>query len=350
MPARIIKSGTTMDFPGRFIVLLVTAAVFAPGQSVYPIGNVFKPEATPAESIYNVSLLMLAICAAIFLVVGGLLLFTIVRFRRHKMDNSREPAQIYGSNRIEIAWTVIPVLIVIVLSMATARAVVEVQNKRMPPDALKATVVGHQWWWEIRYPELGIVTADELHVPQSTLAKPAHTFLKLQSADVAHSFWVPQLSGKVDLIPGITNSMWLDPRRTGIYLGNCAEYCGTQHANMLIRVIVDSPADFEKWAASQKVNASSDPHLEAARAAFLSLNCINCHTVSGTAAAGTFGPDLSHVMSRTTLGAGVLPNTAENLRAWVRDPQAIKRGNLMPNMQLNSRELDQVVTYLASLK
>ena len=339
-----------MDSPVRFTGFLFATAVFAPGQSVYSIANMFKPQATPADSIYNISMLMLAICAAIFLVVGGLLAFTIVRFRRPKVDNSREPVQVYGSNRIEIAWTVIPVLIVIVLSMATARAVVEVQNKRMPPDALKATVVGHQWWWEIRYPELGIVTANELHVPQSTMAKPAHTLLKLQSADVAHSFWVGQLSGKVDLIPGITNSMWLDPRQTGIYLGNCAEYCGTQHANMLIRVIVDPPADFEKWVAAQKLNASSDPQLEAARSAFLSLNCINCHTVSGTAAAGTFGPDLTHLMSRTTLASGMIPNTAENLRAWVKDPQAIKHGNLMPNMQLNPRELDEVVTYLASLK
>jgi cytochrome c oxidase subunit II len=339
-----------MESSARLTGLLFASTVFALGQNVFPIANMFKPEATPADSIYNVSMLMLAICAAIFLVVGGLLAFTIVRFRRRETDNSSEPVQIYGSNRIEIAWTVIPILIVIVLSMATARAVVEVQNKRMPPDALKATVVGHQWWWEIRYPELGIVTANELHVPQSTLAKPAHTFLKLQSADVAHSFWVPQLSGKMDLIPGITNSMWLDPRRTGIFLGNCAEYCGTQHANMLIRVIVDSPADFEKWAAAQKLNAASDPQLEVARAAFLSLNCINCHRVSGTAAKGTFGPDLSHLMSRTTLGAGVAPNTPGNLRAWVKDPQAIKRGNLMPNMQLNPRELDEVVSYLASLK
>ena len=339
-----------MDSPSRLIRLLFATAAFALGQSVYPVANMFDPKATPADSIYNVSMLMLAVCAGIFLVVGGLLAFTIVRFRRRGTDNSREPAQVYGSNRIEIAWTVIPILIVLVLSMATARAVVEVQNKRMPPDALKVTVVGRQWWWEIRYPELGIVTANELHVPLSTAAKPAHTLLKLESADVAHSFWVPQLSGKVDLIPGITNAMWLDPRQAGIFLGNCAEYCGTQHANMLIRVIVDSPADFEKWAAAQKLNASSDPQVEAARSKFLSLNCINCHTVSGTAATGTFGPDLSHLMSRTTLGSGVLPNTVENLRAWVKDPQAIKRGNLMPNMQLNTRELDEVVTYLASLK
>src|SRR5258707_7826139 len=269
-----------MESPSRLTGLLFATAAFALGQSAHPVANMFKPQATPADSVYNVSMLMLAICAAIFLVVGGLIVFTIVRFRSRKMDDSREPVQVYGSNRIEIAWTVIPVLIVVVLSMATARAVVEVQSKRMPPDALKVTVVGHQWWWEIRYPELGIVTANELHVPLSTVAKPAHTFLKLESADVAHSFWVPQLNGKVDLIPGITNTMWLDPRQAGIFLGNCAEYCGTQHANMLIRVIVDSAADFENWAAAQKRNASSDPQVEAARSRFLSLNCINCHTVS----------------------------------------------------------------------
>src|SRR5262249_40975495 len=154
---------------------------------------------------FNVSMLMLAICAGIFIVVGGLLAFSIVRFRRRKMDDGREPAQVYGSNRIEIAWTVIPILIVLTLGMATARAVVEVQNKRMPADALKATVIGHQWWWEIRYPDLGIVTANELHVPLSTTAKPAVTALRLESADVAHSFWVPQLAGKTDLIPGVTN-------------------------------------------------------------------------------------------------------------------------------------------------
>jgi cytochrome c oxidase subunit 2 len=325
-------------------------SVVAFGQSVHSVANMFKPQATPADSVYSVSMLMLAICAAIFLVVGGLLAFTIVRFRRRKMDDSREPAQVYGSNRIEIAWTVIPVLIVLVLGMATARTVMEVQNKRMPANALKVTVVGHQWWWEFRYPELGIVTANELHVPLSTAAKAAHTLLKLESADVAHSFWMPQLAGKTDVIPGITNTMWIDPRQEGIFLGNCAEYCGTQHANMLLRVIVEPFADFEKWAAAQKVDAVSDPRLESARARFLSTSCINCHAVSGTTATGTFGPDLSHLMSRATLGSGVIPNTPENLRSWVKDPQAIKRGNLMPNMQLNSRELNEIVLYLSSLK
>jgi cytochrome c oxidase subunit 2 len=333
----------------RLAVLSYAMAFVALGQSVHPVGNIFDPRATPAESVYRLSLLVLAVCAAIFLVVAGLLTFTIVRFRR-KANDGREPAQVYGSNRIEIAWTVIPILIVFVLTMVTARVVVAIQNKPAPADALQATVIGHQWWWEIRYPGLGIVTANELHVPVSTAAKPALTFLKLESADVAHSFWVPQLSGKTDLIPNRTNTMWIDPREEGTFLGNCAEYCGTQHANMLLRVIAQSPADFEKWAAAQKLDASPDSRMESGRATFLSLSCVSCHTVSGTSARGKFGPDLSHLMSRATLGSGVIPNTRENLRAWVKDPQAIKPGNLMPNMQLDSRELDEVVTYLSSLK
>jgi len=339
-----------MNVSLRTVSALVATAEFSFGQNVHSIANVFKPQATPANSVYNVSMLMLAICAAIFVVVGGLLTFTIVRFRSRKADDPREPAQVYGSNRIEIAWTVIPVLIVLVLGMATARAVVEVQGKRMPADALKVTVIGHQWWWEFRYPDLGIVTANELHVPLSMAAKPAVAALRLESADVAHSFWVPQLAGKTDVIPGITNHMWIDPQQEGIFLGNCAEYCGMQHANMLLRVVVEPAADFEKWAAAQKMDAGSDARLESARTTFLSLNCINCHTVSGTIATGTFGPDLSHLMSRATLASGMVPNTPENLRAWVKDPQAIKHGTLMPNMQLNSRELDEVVKYLSSLK
>ncbi|MFZ0591256.1 MAG: cytochrome c oxidase subunit II [Bryobacteraceae bacterium] len=333
----------------RFVILSCLVAVAACGQAVHSVGNIFEPRATPAESVYHLSLLVIAVCAAIFLAVAAVLTYTIVRFRR-KVDDRREPAQVYGSDQIEIAWTVVPILIVFVLTMATARVVSAIQNKRASANALQITVVGHQWWWEIRYPALGVVTANELHVPVSTTANPALAFLRLESADVAHSFWVPQLSGKTDLIPNHPNTMWIDPRQEGTFLGNCAEYCGTQHANMLLRVIVQSPANFAKWAASQRQQAFFDGRLEAARTAFLSLSCVNCHSVSGTLAAGTFGPDLSHVMSRDTLGAGVIPNSVENLRAWVKDPQAIKPGNLMPNMQLNPLELDEVVTYLSSLK
>ena len=144
--------------------------------------------------------------------------------------------------------------------------------------------------------------------------------------------------------------MWIDPREEGTFLGNCAEYCGTQHANMLLRVIVQSPQDFAKWAAAQKEDAVTEAGTAVGRNLFLSLSCVNCHTVKGTAAAGTFGPDLTHLMSRETLASGVVPNTLENLRAWVKDPQAVKPGNLMPDMQLNPHELDEVVSYLSSLK
>jgi cytochrome c oxidase subunit II len=332
------------------VATLCTITVAALAQDVHSVGNIFDPKATPAAAVYHLSLLVMAVCTAIFLVVAGLLTFTVLRFRRRSGDDGHEPAQVYGSNRIEVAWTVIPILIVLVLTMATARVVIAIQNKPAPKDALQVTVIGHQWWWELRYSDLGIVTANELHIPLNTVARSAPTFLTLESADVAHSFWVPQLSGKTDLIPGRTNSMWIDPQQEGTFLGNCAEYCGMQHANMLLRVIVESPADFAKWAADQKVDAAGDSRLDRARATFLSLSCVNCHRVSGTTASGTFGPDLSHLMCRATLGSGVIPNTPGNLRAWVKDPQKIKPGNLMPNMQLNARELDDVVAYLASLK
>ena len=236
------------------------------------------------------------------------------------------------------------------LFLATARTIYDVQGAIPPADALNVTVVGHQWWWEIRYPELGIVTANELHVPVSETSNRRPTFLKLESVDVVHSFWVPQLAGKTDVIPNRENHMWIEPTQTGIYVGNCAEYCGTQHAHMMLRVIVHSAEEFAKWAAEQKQTPADDPQARAGRAVFLSTACVNCHTIQGTTANGNFGPDLTHLMSRQTLGAGTITNTPENLQAWVRDPQHIKSGVLMPNMQLTENELTQVVGYLATLK
>jgi cytochrome c oxidase subunit II len=346
---RALEEFSSMSLFIRLVIFLSSATIAASAQTVHSVANVFKPQATPAEAVYHLSILVLAVCAGIFLVVAGVLTYTIIRFRARR-DDVREPAQVYGSSQVEVAWTVIPILIVFVLAMATARVVSALQDKAAPTGALQVTVVGHQWWWEFRYPALGIVTANELHVPVSTPTNPAPTFLKLVSADVAHSFWVPQLSGKTDLIPNRTNTMWIDPREEGTFLGNCAEYCGTQHANMLLRVIVQSPRDFTKWAAAQKEDAVTEAGTAVGRNLFLSLSCVNCHTVKGTAAAGTFGPDLTHLMSRETLASGVVPNTLENLRAWVKDPQAVKPGNLMPDMQLNPHELDEVVSYLSSLK
>jgi cytochrome c oxidase subunit 2 len=313
------------------------------------IANLFAPRSSPADSIHEVALLALAVCGAIFLVVGGLLAYTIVRFRRRPHDDASEPPQVYGSNQIELAWTVLPVLIVLVLILVTARTIADVQNAPEPTGAVEVTVIGHQWWWEIRYPQLGVVTANELHVPVSDQASSIPTFLKLQSADVAHSFWVPQLAGKTDLIPNRTNQMWIEPRQTGIYLGNCAEYCGTQHAHMLIRVIAQTPDEFARWVSEQQTPASA-PQQQAGRTAFFSTSCVNCHTIQGTTANGKFGPDLTHLMSRQTIGSGVAQNTPENLRAWVRNPQALKTGCLMPNMQLTDDEADQIAAFLLTLE
>jgi len=276
-------------------------------------------------------------------VVFSLLTYVIVKFRRKAGDRGSEPAQVYGSTQIELAWTVIPILIVAVLFAATARVIHAIQDAPKPPTAIEVTVIGHQFWWEFRYPKLGIVTANELHIPASDPAHPTPTFLKLLSADTDHSFWVPELGGKTDLIPNRVNEMWLDPPRPGIYLGQCAQYCGTQHANMLLRVVAQAPDDFKRWAAEQQRPAAGNP-------AFQSLSCVSCHTIKGTPAKGKFGPDLTHLMSRQTLAAGAIANTPENLRQWVKDPQAAKPGSLMPSLQLTDQELGQVVNYLESLQ
>ena len=314
------------------------------------VTNIFNPLSTPGESVYQISILTLAICGVIFLIVSSLLVYTVVRFRQRSNDDHSEPPQIYGSNQIELAWTVFPILIVFVLILVTARTISDVQNATHPPDSLKVTVIGHQWWWEIRYPDLGIVTANELHVPVSDPAKPRRTVLKLQSADVAHSYWVPQLGGKVDLIPNRDNYMWFDPRQTGLYLGNCAEYCGTQHAHMLIRVIVHQQNDFDSWVAEQQKPAVEDNQVTAEQKVFMSTSCVNCHTIRGTIAEGRFGPDLTHLMSRDALGSGTVKNTPDLLRAWVHDPQTLKEGCRMPDMQLSQPVLDQIVAYLSTLK
>jgi len=320
-------------------------------QAADTISSIFAPVSTPAVKEADLAKMVLVLSAVVFVVVAGLLAYSVVRFRAGRGEQGTEPPQVYGSAQVEAAWTVIPIIIVIVLVLATGRVIHEVQAAPEPPNAVRVTVVGRQWWWEIRYPELGVVTANELHVPVSDSAHRQPTFLTLESADVAHSFWVPRVAGKTDLIPNKTNHMWVEPHQPGTYLGQCAEYCGTQHAHMLLRVVAEPPEQFARWVERQRAAAAPvDSAAAAGRRVFLGTACISCHTVGGTVATGRYGPDLTHLMSRETIGAGVEPNTRERLRAWVRNPDDLKHGVLMPAMQLDDEQLDQLVEYLLTLR
>ena len=326
-------------------------AIVSPAISDSPT-NIFAPAGTPAHFIFGLSMLVLGITGAIFFIVAGLLLYALVRFRSRTTDgaNEQEPAQIYGSNQIEISWTVIPILIVVMLFLATARVIYTTEHAPKPAEALDVTVIGHQFWWEYRYPALGVVTANELHVPVSDPKHPLPTYLTMSSADTDHSFWVPRLAGKMDLIPNKINTMWIDPQREGLYLGQCAQYCGVQHAKMLIRVYAETPAAFASWIAHEREPAVQNPGVAKGQAVFEHNACISCHSIRGTVATGRFGPDLTHVGSRNTIASGSVPNTTANLRSFIDNPAHFKPGALMPPMHLDSQALDAVTAYLTTLK
>jgi cytochrome c oxidase subunit II len=329
------------------VCLLSSCSAWAEG----PLGapSIFAPASTPAKTIMDLSWFVLAVTGSIFVTVGGMLAWAIFRYRVRENDDGSEPPQIYGSVQVELAWTVIPVLIVVVLFLTTARIIFAIQDAPKPNAALDVTVVGHQFWWEFRYPKLGIVTANELHVPLSTAQDPKPTFLHLLSADVDHSFWVPELAGKTDLIPNHPNEMWIDPHRAGLFVGQCAQFCGVEHAKMLLRVYVDTPEQFDAWVQQEKEPGVQDARVAAGRHVFETEACTNCHTIAGTAARGTFGPDLTHLASRATLAAGAAMNTPDKLQAWIQDPNALKPGALMPAMQLSNEQIDELVAYLDTL-
>jgi cytochrome c oxidase subunit 2 len=337
---RLIRVGEIAVF------CFLTTSHLAQGQSP----STLAPASTSAHQIFDLSIFVISITSGIFVLVGGLLALALVKFRARKSDPPTEPAQIYGSAQIELAWTVVPVLIVVVLFLTTARIIFAIQDAPKPDTALDVTAIGHQFWWEFRYPKYGVVTANELHIPLSTATMPEPTFLKLTSADVNHSFWVPQLAGKTDLIANHVNTMWIDPQVAGLYLGQCAQFCGSQHALMLLRVYVDTPEQFSAWIKNQQQVGTREAAVAAGRRVFQTQACMNCHTVVGTAATGRFGPDLTHLMSRATLASGAIDNTPGNLRQWIKSPDTFKQGALMPAMQLNNEQLDQLTAYLETLK
>lgn len=332
------------------VLLAGRAAWASPLKVINQTPDIFKYHSTSAHMLFSNAMVVFAITGGIFIVVGGAWLYSIYRFREKPGGETSEPPQIYGSNQIEIAWTVIPIIIVTILFLTTARILFAVQDATIPKGALHVTVVGHQFWWEFRYPKYGFITANELHVPVSSAAEERTTDLSIESADVDHSFWVPALMGKMDNIPNRVSHIWFNPSPVGIYLGQCAQFCGTGHADMLLRVYVQSPKAFQAWVENQQKPAVNDPAVAEGRQLFETQACSSCHTIRGTSARGTFGPDLTHLMSRQTIASGLIPNTEDNLVKWIKDPDAMKPGALMPAMKLSDAQINQIAQYLVTLK
>lgn len=307
--------------------------------------SVLHPATQQGLEILNLFYVMLGVAAVIFSVVAGLVIYACIRFRRRKGDG--EPKPVADNRKLEIIWTVIPSLIVLGLFVATVRVMHEVNPPAAQDQKTDLVITAHQWWWELYYPLSGVKSANELYLPMGR-----QLLLRLYSADVVHDFWVPSLGKKVDVIPNHPNHLWLNIDRPGTYLGTCDEFCGAEHAWMRIRVTGQSAPAFEEWIRHQSEPAQPPSGEKARKGAelFLGLTCANCHNISGTPANGALAPDLTHLASRITLGAGVLENTPRNLLRWIRNPQAIKPGCNMPDLHLPDPEAAALAAYLGELK
>ncbi len=310
---------------------------------MHTMTSVLQPATKQAADILRSFYIVLGVSAFIFAVVAGLTVYAVIRFRRRK---GREPKQFSENVWLEVVWIVVPLLIVAGLFIVTVRTMSQV-NPPVLDNKPVLTVVAHQWWWELHYPQSGVTAANEIHLPVGK-----HLLLKFESADVIHGFWVPSLGQKIDVIPGHPNYMWMTIAHPGLYLGNCSSFCGMGHADMRIRVYAQSPGEFSAWLAHQRQPASPPASVEAARGLeiFKEKNCVNCHAIAGLMTRGRVAPDLTHVGSRTTLAAGTIPNTPENLAKWLKDPQSVKEGVLMPTIGLTTDQIKDLTAYLEGLK
>jgi cytochrome c oxidase subunit 2 len=337
-PSLMARAGLSVP-AGRVIrVGLLTGIGLVAGTGCGRIDG-FTPVTPQGGAI--VSLFTLELILA-FLVSGAVAAAAFyAMFRFGDRPGAPEPIQVHGNTRLELAWTAAPALLLVVLYILTVRTMATVEAEA--EAALRVRVIGHQWWWEYEYPDLGIVTANELHVP---VGRPVR--LELESADVVHNFWIPQFGWKKDNTPNHVTPMNVVVDEPGVYDGACTEFCGTQHAWMRIRAVASPPEQFEVWVARNQQPATVA--VPRGQQVFQQHTCVNCHAIQGVSGARV-GPDLSHFGSRTTIGAGVLENTPENLRAWLIDPQRIKPGALMPGyVDLPDDDLRALVEYLEGLK
>lgn len=315
--------------------------------------NVLGPEGPIAKQLDDLWNPVFAIATVIFVIVELLVLVVAFKFRRR--SDSDSPKQIHGSTALELGWTITPALILLFVGALTLVQIGKLDAIPKGPDVIQVKVTGHQWWWEFEYPGTGIVTANEMHIPTG-----ARIDVRLTSADVIHSFWPPKLAGKLDVVPGKINHMEI--KTAGVepktYFGQCAEYCGLSHANMRLKVVVDTPEDYAKWVEDQTADAgltfADDTDEKSGLDLFKVKGCGGCHAVNGYTA-GKVGPNLTHFMSRKTFAGAIFPNTTEELRAWLRDPTKMKpmdpnRGMGMPNLNLTEDEISDLIAFLQTLK
>ena len=319
--------------------------------------STFSPAGPVAQDQIDLFMWTWYLSIPVMLLVGGVLVYVIVKYRRRAGDDSI-PGQTHGNVMIEIIWTTIPVIIVILIAVPTVRSIFNFQSFiEAGEEDVQINVTGYQWWWEFEYPEYGFTTANEIHVPVG-----ARMVLDLQSADVLHAFWAPRLGGKVDLIPNQDNQLWLQADEEGVFYGQCAELCLGAHAYMRFHVVVESQEEFDAWVESFQqptvVAVSSDAQISQGRQLFASKGCIGCHTTDNYAEGVNVGqrnfPNLTNFGQRLTVGAGVLEANLENVAAWIMDPQAIKPGNYMPTLWQEDdpnreEEATAIAAYLLSL-
>ncbi len=338
-------------FPPRKIFLTLGLLALLPLAGCAGSPTWFMPASSNAALITNLGTIIFAIAIAVFVIVESLLVYSVVRYSRQREG---EPTQIEGNTKFEIAWTAAPALVLLVVFVLSVQTLSQVAYTASPASnassaaggAVHVRVIGHQWWWEFQYPELNITTANELHAPLNAVVN-----FDLESVDVIHSFWVPQLAGKTDVIPGHVNHTWFQANQLGTFHGQCAEFCGLEHALMRFEVVVETPDQFQTWVAQQQAPVAAMTG-DAAKGEQLFLNgaCIGCHTVNGTKAQGKVGPNLTHLASRKLFAGAVFDNTAANLKKWLTNPPAMKPGTQMPNLNLAPADIDALVAYLTSLK
>jgi cytochrome c oxidase subunit II len=330
-----------------FTVLVTACAQDAPQ-------DVLKPEGLAAREADRLWDIVFPIAVVIFFAVEGVLLFAVIKFRNKE---GREAKQFHGNTKVEVALTAIPALILAGISVPTVRTIFDLANERA--GSMQVTVVAHQFWWEYRYPDLGITTANEMHIP---VGQPVRVTVLGGTKDlvdgteeVIHSFWVPRLSPSQDVVPGRANAVTIQADRADTYLGECKEFCGLSHANMRLKVIAQSPADFETWVSDMQATEESDDSLEGAvlfaeGADNMTQPCSACHSVEASAEQPNLGPNLGGFSERTSFAGAIFENNPENLAAWLRNPPEVKPGAKMPNLNLTSDQIDALIEYLQSLE